>query len=80
MAISGVSAYASQVVSQSPTVRSTDGGSRVSAVSPVEQETTTQQTAQQEQAQTQNTTPTDSERQEAVQAGRTRGSFVNITA
>jgi hypothetical protein len=79
MAISGVSAYASQAVTQSPTVRSTDGGSRVQAVNAVQQENTTNQ-AEESRESVQNTSPTESERQEALQAGRTRGSFLNITA
>ncbi|SNR84036.1 hypothetical protein SAMN05880556_10148 [Azospirillum sp. RU38E] len=79
MAISGISAYASQAVSQSPTVRSTDGGSRVQAVGAVQQDNSSNP-AEESRESVQNTAPTENERQEALQSGRTRGSFVNITA
>ncbi|MFV3076790.1 hypothetical protein [Niveispirillum fermenti] len=76
MAISGVSAYSS--VFQTPGVRPADTA-RVQPVPPAEQEAQQAATTQQENQQT-NTNPTDNERQEALTAGRTRGSFVNITA
>ncbi len=79
MAISGISAYASQAVSQSPTVRSSDGGSRVPAVNAAQQDNSSNP-AEESRESVQNTAPTENERQEAVQSGRTRGSFVNITA
>lgn len=75
MAISGVSAYSS--VFQTPGVRPADTA-RVQPVPPAEQEA--QQAATQQENQQTNTSPSDTERQEALNAGRTRGSFVNITA
>ncbi|HYE48572.1 MAG TPA: hypothetical protein VEB20_03205 [Azospirillaceae bacterium] len=48
----------------------------VEAVRPVERDSQRQQAEGQEA----NTAPTEQQRQEALSAGRTRGSFVNITA
>lgn len=79
MSVSSISSYASQAVAQSPTVRTTDGGFRAQPVQPVEA-AERETTAQQQQETAQNTEPTEQERQQALQSGRTRGSFVNITA
>ncbi len=80
MAISGVSSYSSSVF-QTPGVRPPDNttGTRVQPVPPSTEEQTERTASAQNQQQT-NTNPTDNERQEAVSAGRTRGSFVNISA
>lgn len=79
MAISGVSSYSSSVF-QTPGVRPADNttGTRVQPV----QSSTEEQTERTSSAQSQqpNTNPSDNERQEALSAGRTRGSFVNISA
>lgn len=77
MAISGVSSYSS--VFQSPGVRPAENGARVQPVPPADQQAQQTASAQQDNQQP-NTNPTDNERQEAVSSGRTRGSFVNITA
>ncbi|WP_143270656.1 MULTISPECIES: hypothetical protein [unclassified Azospirillum] len=60
-------------------MRSTDGGSRVQAVGAVQQDNSSNP-AEESRESVQNTAPTENERQEALQSGRTRGSFVNITA
>jgi hypothetical protein len=78
MAISGVSSYSSSVF-QTPGVRPAESNTRVQPVPPAEQEAQQAAATQQDNQQT-NTNPTDNERQEAVASGRTRGSFVNITA
>lgn len=79
MAIGGVSSYSSSVF-QTPGVRPPDNttGTRVQPV-PSSTEEQTERTAS-TQSQQPNTSPTDNERQEALSAGRTRGSFVNISA
>lgn len=78
MAISGVSSYSSSVF-QTPGVRPQENNARVQPVPPADQQAQQASTTQQDNQQT-NTNPTDNERQEAVASGRTRGSFVNITA
>lgn len=78
MAISGVSSYSTSVF-QTPGVRPTDNGARVQPVPPPDQQAQQAATTQQDNQQT-NTNPSESQRQEAVASGRTRGSFVNITA
>ncbi|MBP7340278.1 hypothetical protein [Niveispirillum sp.] len=78
MAISGVSSYSSSVF-QTPGVRPAESNTRVQPVPPADQQAQ-QATATQQDNQQTNTNPTDNERQEALSSGRTRGSFVNITA
>lgn len=78
MAISGVSSYSSSVF-QTPGIRPQENSARVQPVPPADQQAQ-QATATQQDNQQTNTNPTDNERQEAVASGRTRGSFVNITA
>lgn len=78
MAISGVSSYSTSVF-QTPGVRPAENGSRVQPVPPADQQAQ-QAAATQQDNQQPNTNPSDNERQEAVASGRTRGSFVNITA
>lgn len=78
MAISGVSSYSSSVF-QTPGVRPADNGTRVQPVPPPDQQAPQASSTQNNQQQP-NTNPTDNERQEALSAGRTRGSFVNISA
>ena len=78
MAISGVSSYSSSVF-QTPGVRPAENSTRVQPVPASDQQAQQTSATQQDNQQT-NTNPTDTERQEAVSSGRTRGSFVNITA
>lgn len=78
MAISGVSSNSSSVF-QTPGVRPAESNTRVQPVPPSDQQAQQTASTQQDNQQT-NTNPTDNERQEAVASGRTRGSFVNITA
>jgi len=78
MAISGVSSYSSSVF-QPPGVRPAESNTRVQPVPPSDQQTQQTASTQQDNQQT-NTNPTDTQRQEAASSGRTRGSFVNITA
>ena len=79
MAISSVSSNSSQSVFQSPGVRPAENTARVNPVPAADQQAQQTAATQQDNQQT-NTSPSETERQDAVASGRTRGSFVNITA
>lgn len=78
MAISSVSSYSSQSVFQSPGVRPAESNNRVNPV-PASDQQAQQAAATQQDNQQSNTNPSETERRDAVSAGQTRGSFVNIT-
>ncbi|MFV3130016.1 hypothetical protein [Niveispirillum sp. KHB5.9] len=79
MAISGVSSYSSSTF-QPTGVRPAESNTRVQPVPPADQQAQQTAAATQQDNQQTNTNPTESQRQEATASGRTRGSFVNITA
>ena len=78
MAISSISSGSTSVF-QTPTVRPADNTTRVQPVPPPDQQAQQTAATQQDNQQT-NTNPTETERRDAVASGRSRGSFVNITA
>lgn len=78
MSISSVSSYSS--VFQSPGTRPVDYGTQVQPVQAAQQQAEQTAASAQQDSQQTNTNPTDNERQEAINAGRSRGNFVNITA
>lgn len=79
MAISSISSGSTSVF-QTPTVRPADNTTRVQPVPAPDQQAQQTAAADQQDNQPTNTNPTDTQRNDAIASGRTRGSFVNITA